>query len=352
MKTKLFIIVIILFGFNFLSAQVPSYVPTNGLIAYWPFTGNAIDASGNNHNGTVNGPTLAADRFGNSNSAYNFNGTSDFISVPASTMFTQKPMSFSFWFKQTGAGNKCQIYTTSTNIFSVGNFGDSFDVQLDKPTNKIGIVRSIPSNPNNENGLYLIKEYNLNQWNQAVVIYNTNSVTVYLNGVLIGDLNYTTQSTIANTTCFIGKSNPTIWACVNYMNGLIDDFAVYNRILSPDEVSSLFNGGLCYQNITVTDTLVINTGVLGYNPVTYNNTITIYPNPTKDHVTIDCGTLTNVVGYHIEISNTLGQILFNQPMNTQQYNVALNSWTGNGVYFVKVFDAQNNELTTRKIILQ
>ncbi len=98
--------------------------------------------------------------------------------------------------------------------------------------------------------------------------------------------------------------------------------------------------------------LVINTGILSYNPVTYNNSITIYPNPAKDHITIDCGNLGNVVGYQIKITNTLGQEVFNQPMNTQQYVVPLNTWGGTGMYFVKIYDAQGNVLNTKKIILQ
>ena len=53
-------------------SQVPSYVPTDSLVAWWPFSGNAIDSSGNSNNGTVNGATLTTDRFGNSNSAYYF----------------------------------------------------------------------------------------------------------------------------------------------------------------------------------------------------------------------------------------------------------------------------------------
>lgn len=107
-----------------------------------------------------------------------------------------------------------------------------------------------------------------------------------------------------------------------------------------------------FDSQSATDTIVINTGLLSNNPITYNNSITIYPNPAKDHITIDCGKIANVVGYHIEITNSLGQLVFNQPMNTQQYNVALNSWTGTGIYFVKVYDASNKVLTTKKIILQ
>ena len=61
-------------------AQVPNYVPTNGLIAWYPFNGNANDESGNGNNGTVNGATLTIDRNGNSDNAYSFNGSS-FISM-------------------------------------------------------------------------------------------------------------------------------------------------------------------------------------------------------------------------------------------------------------------------------
>jgi hypothetical protein len=72
----------VLISFQIL-AQVPSYVPTNGLVGWWPFTGNAIDSSGNGNNGTVNGETLTTDRFGNANKAYSFDGN-DFIEVNSS----------------------------------------------------------------------------------------------------------------------------------------------------------------------------------------------------------------------------------------------------------------------------
>ena len=55
---------------------------TVGLVAYYPFTGNAADSSGNGNDGTVNGATLTTDRFGNADGAYSFNGTSDYIQAP------------------------------------------------------------------------------------------------------------------------------------------------------------------------------------------------------------------------------------------------------------------------------
>ena len=52
----------------------------SNLIACYPFNGNTNDETGNGNNGTNNGATLTSDRFGNVNSAYLFNGTSNYRS--------------------------------------------------------------------------------------------------------------------------------------------------------------------------------------------------------------------------------------------------------------------------------
>ncbi|HAW52317.1 MAG TPA: hypothetical protein DCX54_08330, partial [Flavobacteriales bacterium] len=62
-------------------AQIPNNIPTDSLIAWWPFNGNAQDESVNNNNGIVGGATLTTDRFNNANSAYDFDGINDFIEV-------------------------------------------------------------------------------------------------------------------------------------------------------------------------------------------------------------------------------------------------------------------------------
>ena len=84
MKRLLLLITICISSVSF--GQVPSYVPTNGLVGWWGFNGNANDESGNGNNGTVNGPTLTNDRFGNPNSAYDFDGsTGNHIEIPFSS---------------------------------------------------------------------------------------------------------------------------------------------------------------------------------------------------------------------------------------------------------------------------
>ena len=75
----------------------------SGLVAYFPFCGNANDQSANLNNGIVNGPTLTSDRFGNANSAYEFDGSNDYISIPySSSIGISNTYSISVWFLMTG----------------------------------------------------------------------------------------------------------------------------------------------------------------------------------------------------------------------------------------------------------
>lgn len=130
-----------------------------------------------------------------------------------------------------------------------------------------------------------------------------------------------------------------------------------------DSVSTCSNGcpinwneeyspGECFTYITVTDTLIINTNITGYNPLTYQNTIKIYPNPTNDHITIDYGNYSTLNGYQLKIINSQGQQIFQTNITQQSSYINLGSWTGNGLYFVHIIDGQGNTTDIRKIILQ
>jgi hypothetical protein len=98
-----------------LFAQVPSYVPTNGLVGYWPFSGNANDASGNGNNGTVNGATLTTDRFGSINNSYQFIENTDMISI-SNTTINPQDFTISGWCKL----NSPFVYTTFS-ILEIAN---------------------------------------------------------------------------------------------------------------------------------------------------------------------------------------------------------------------------------------
>jgi hypothetical protein len=79
-------------------AQVPAYVPTNGLVGWWPFTGNANDLSGNGNNGIiVGGVSNTTDRFSAGNSAYYFDGINGHIEIPSLNTQPYTPITYSAW---------------------------------------------------------------------------------------------------------------------------------------------------------------------------------------------------------------------------------------------------------------
>ena len=86
-----------------------SGILNNGLVGYWPFNGNANDESGNGNNGTVNGATLTTDRYGNTNSAYDFDGIDDYIQ--ASNYSSNSSFTFSGWINLSDY-NICLLYTS------------------------------------------------------------------------------------------------------------------------------------------------------------------------------------------------------------------------------------------------
>jgi hypothetical protein len=78
---------------------LPSSLRT-GLVAYYPFDGNANDQSGNGNNGVAYGASLTTDRFGNTNSAYTFDGINDYIEVSSGSNFNfQTYLTISLWMR-------------------------------------------------------------------------------------------------------------------------------------------------------------------------------------------------------------------------------------------------------------
>ena len=306
-------------------AQVPSYVPTNGLVGYWPFNGNANDTSGNVNNGTVNRAALTSDRFGNLNSAYSFlqNQT---ITVSNNTSFNlTQYLSISIW-----------VYCLANGQTLIRK-GYDYGIDIGDITATQSGLYPIFFTPN----LFTQSPLKLNTWHHIVAVRNNSSRYLYINGILNSTLNNSTSFAITNNLLTIGSWNG------EPINAKLDDIGIWNRALTQDEITSL------YQSEVSCQSLVINSGTLSsFNPAVYQSTITIYPNPANDQITIDCGNLANVSGWNIKIYNTLSQEVFSGAMNQQQYTIPLNTWGGQGVYFVKIYDASNNLMNTKKIILQ
>jgi hypothetical protein len=340
------------------TACLPANVPTTGLVGYWPFCGNSNDESGNANNGTVNGATLTTDRFGNSNSAYSFDGNSSIVVNDADMLDLTNDFTISSWLNSSSYPTNpfggpinmilCKRPNVVSNITGTYSFGiwesnGSHLVSCQAPPNASALTYP------GSNGTI-----QTNQWYNFTATYdNTNKILkYYLNGTEIFNSNL--EFIIANT-----PYNLTIGALTSaatyYWNGKLDDIGIWNRVLTQEEITNLYNANQCITNITVTDTLIINVGQLSFNdPVTWANNITIAPNPASSQININFNNITNLNGGTLKIINSLGQEVATTPITTSGTNstMQLATWGGTGMYFVQIINPQGQIVDIKKIILQ
>lgn len=249
MKYKLLLLAISLaFNTQIILAQVPSNIPTNGLIGYWPFNGNANDESGNGNNGKVFGAVLATDRFGNENKSYFFSGK-DWIEINSlSQINNSKELSISIWVKSTGL-NSSPSYGDggSQYYFSRGDFGNNgfvmSTIQGSSP-HFSGTIHS-PSMFDNPRiiGIEINSPVKFNiphtQWHHLLMIYNGVSVNYYVDGVLSVSSKYDKNIGVSTSPSVFGKQFYLNDEC--YVVGMIDDAAIWNRALTDEEIGNLFS---------------------------------------------------------------------------------------------------------------
>jgi hypothetical protein len=334
---------------------------TQGLIGYWPFCGNANDYSVNGNNGTVNGATLTTDRFGNTNSAYDFNGTTNYISVMNNSSLNPSSITISGWISsnanaQNTSDGVRSIVTKWNQTPNCGGDGENFNVQLSvfNSTNVIAFATS--QNSQIANALKSSTDViGLNTWKHFVFTHDPSSgQKLYINGVLISSNNTLGVLCATTNNLYFGadKLNAALW---RYFNGKIDDIGIWNRALTPSEVTQLYNQNQCSTNITVTDTLIINVGQLSYtNPIAYANNIIIAPNPASTQININFNNITDLNGGTLKVINSLGQEVATTPITTSGTNstMQLATWGGTGMYFVQIINPQGQIVDIKKIILQ
>jgi hypothetical protein len=235
-----------LFSIGANSQTIPSYVPTNGLVAYWPFNGNANDESGNGNHGTVNGATLTSDRNGVAGKAYSFDGISKIQTLSAGPSGTG--ISLSFWYQSSSAAQMQLI------SYGSKNWGRYFGAYLNHYSSQtVGPCYG----PSLTNAGTLVNKNNsimpdINKWHHAVIIIpnnasDLNSVIFYLDGQLLtGTCSFANYGAPSPN---IDNGNPIIFGGgwysgvpYNDFTGKLDEICFYNRALTQTEITALYNG--------------------------------------------------------------------------------------------------------------
>ncbi len=229
-------------------SSIYSQVPTNGLVAYYPFNGNANDESGNANNGTIHGnPVLTSDRFGSSAKAYYFDGVDDYIEINHSTSLNiSQQISISFW----------AVLKTSADYYMPYHIIEKYDSWgIGQREKQFGLNLTLSDNTNIP---IFTNDINFNTPIHLVVTFNGSNIYVYIDGAL----SYSAaESGILKTNInniLIGEYT---MGGNYYFNGTLDDIRVYNRALNQTEINSLYheNGyaqvtdidGNVYQTVTI-----------------------------------------------------------------------------------------------------
>jgi len=305
----------LIFGFIILlgliaQAQIPSYVPTNGLVGWYPLDGNANDLSVNANNGMfIPGyePTVTTDRFGNTNSAYQFDGTNDYIWVSGAP-FTTYPFTISAWvyiedisksyivgLGEIGSNDKAKlsIYSTYSEGLRVGSDG-AWYYQSDSAYTSI------------------------NTWiNITVTFEYVVGPRFYINGTKYNDL-YSivdvggTLWPLNNTGFNIGKHTGT--GSSKYMKGKIDDLGFWNRALDTTEIQSLFT-------------------MVGVEEISNALNVSVYPNPAADFITISSSQSLSEQAY--TIFDASGKVVKTGVLQSNENRIDISNFS-NGLYLLFV----------------
>jgi len=248
MKKLLLLLLSVCIAVQSYAQNVPSYVPTNGLVGWWPFTGNAIDSSGNGNNGSIlPGVTLTSNRFNNVNSSYLFDGIDGGIPnqmiinkgiILPSNLNANSNFTITLWFKiddtLKGAPNNTAQCFFNTNPYCTLAVGYNHPYAPNKIISCYGNSTSWVV-CNNSNSWDFINKLS---WHFLSVCKVNNQILYYLDGSLNKsvNLNYVFPALTSIQIGGIPVSTGEVF------KGKLDDIGIWNRALTPCEIQSLYTG--------------------------------------------------------------------------------------------------------------
>ncbi len=199
----------------------------SGLIAYYPFNGNATDESDNAFDANATNATLAADHNSYANCAYTFDGDNDYINCGnvMNTIISSNTYSINLW---------CYVVAYTNEIGKTGVLINKWDSPNATSNNGFSI---------HANGSFYSSSNTLaftqppqNVWKMITVVLNGGNLSIYVDGVL--NSSESGHDCNASTLDLILGNN---YDFTNDYNGKLDDVRIYNRMLLDSEISALYN---------------------------------------------------------------------------------------------------------------
>ncbi|MEP7265798.1 MAG: LamG-like jellyroll fold domain-containing protein [Bacteroidota bacterium] len=326
MKNISFILITI--GYMCIQPVISSaQVSTDSLLLDMSFDGNANDFSGNNNNGILHNCTLDTNRFGQPNKCYRFNGVDSYIEIPASPSMNRiqssNVISISAWV------NIFQWWN-NVNVFSIfERYNPSTDAGWLFEANWVGGgLLFLADETNGANWVGGTYAWNFHEWHHLALTYDhaQGIANFYVDSALVSAAPYTASIFAADTTApfVIGRS---LAGPDEYSDGLIDDYKIYNRVLTASEIGNIFTTGL-HEEFS-------------------DNELSIFPNPANDQVSIRYNLQNKKTS--LQIFNSLGELVSSRELINPAITINVNDFP-EGLYVIRIVDDGN--WVTRKMILE
>ncbi len=229
-------------------------------ILYYMFDMNTADSSGYGRDGVAYGGTSwIDDRHGNAFSAVQLNGTNGYIDVPQDVWFDGSNFTIAAWVNPASYNNWSRIMD-----FGIGAGNENIIFTLSNGTtgNLFASVRRGSTTVGSLTGGQLP----LNKWSHALLRFDGSNLEIYINGNLSATTTCDAPRLVSRTTCYIGRSTT---ASNEYANAAFDDFMMWNRALTHDEIKVLANDGLIFSNSPVCEGNILHLDAVSINNASY-----------------------------------------------------------------------------------
>ncbi|MCH9647849.1 MAG: LamG domain-containing protein [Deltaproteobacteria bacterium] len=227
----------------FPSSPLRADIPTDGLIASFPFNGNADDESGNGNHGMVLGPSLTTDRFGEVDKAYRFDGFDDYILANADNLPTGE-RTLSLWFRSDRLNNRPGLIgygggTCGTSwVMGINNGSADRQYQMQGHCLANRIRAGYGPEP-------------VEQWHHWLMTTDATGTRMLIDGVeYVHTNNFVTNTNVTGTDLALGVAvspagvAPFTDVNTGYFEGRLDDVAIYDRSLESSEIQEVLAGNL------------------------------------------------------------------------------------------------------------
>ncbi len=210
-------------------------VQTGDLVAHYPFNGNANDATGNGHDGTVYGAALTQDRFGNPGQAYYFDGVDDYINIPNhDSLNFRAAISINFWMKVD------EFFAREAFAISHGSWQYRWKASIIPGQLLRWTIKT--DRPVNNGVIDLDTETNLDAgiWYNITLFFDGSDFEIHLDGNLDS---FNSWSGMILTTIYDMTIAQMLPNNNSYnFKGVLDDIRIYNYGLSVEEIQNLAAG--------------------------------------------------------------------------------------------------------------